>query len=248
MRQQDELVCINTTRVAAEHPPLALGPTMGLMRLYLSSFRTGQHPEKLLGLAGRGRRTALIPNAVDGLDAQVRAAGLGRDLADLRAVGLDPAILDLRQSGSLEQLADYDIVWVRGGNVFVLRRVLADTGADDRLVELLRRDALVYGGYSAGACVLAPDLFGLQEVDDVTAVVEPLMSGLALLDRPFVPHVRSPSHPETAACDAVSATYAAAGQSHWALRDGEVLLVDGEKVELLPAQNRMPTVRPTTRL
>jgi dipeptidase E len=47
--------------------------------------------------------------------------------------------------------------------------------------------------------------------------------------------VRSPSHPESAACDTVSATYAAAGQPHWALRDGEVLLVDGEKSEFLPA-------------
>jgi hypothetical protein len=143
-------------------------------------------------LAGGGLRTALIPNALDGLDAQVRAAGLDRDLHDLHAVGLDVTVLDLRQEGSLEQLSDYDIVWVRGGNVFVLRRVLADTGADDQLVELLRCDAMVYGGFSAGACVLAPDLNGLEQVDDVTAVVEPLMSGLALLDRPFVPHVRSP--------------------------------------------------------
>src|SRR5450759_3576283 len=52
--------------------------TMSLVRLYLSSFRTGQHPERLLGVAGVGRRTALVPNALDGLDAQVRAAGLDR--------------------------------------------------------------------------------------------------------------------------------------------------------------------------
>jgi dipeptidase E len=83
--------------------------------------------------------------------------------------------------------------------------------------------------------VLAPDRNGLEQVDDVTAVVELPMSGLALVDRPFVPHVRSPNHPETAACDTVSATYVAAGQPHWALRDGEVLLIDREKVELLPA-------------
>jgi hypothetical protein len=50
-----------------------------------------------------------------------------------------------------------------------------------------------------------------------------------------VSHVCSPNNPETAACDTVCATYVAAGQPHWALRDGEVLLVDGEKVDLLPA-------------
>jgi hypothetical protein len=63
---------------------------------------------------------------------------------------------------------------------------------------------MVYCGYSARASVLAADLNGLEWVDDVSAVVEPLMSGLALLERPFIPHVLSPNHPDTAACDAVS--------------------------------------------
>jgi dipeptidase E len=202
------------------------------MRLYLSSFRTGAHPDALVALAG-GRRTALIPNALDGLPAEARDAGLQRDLGDLGGIGLDVTLVDLRKPGAVPSLGDYDIVWVRGGNVFVLRRVLADTGADAVLVDLLRSDTAVYGGYSAGACVLAPDLTGLEAVDDPHVVADPLMTGLGLLDRPFVPHVRSPEHPETAACDAVSAAYAAAGQPHWALRDGEVLLVDGARTELL---------------
>ncbi|MGI5212490.1 Type 1 glutamine amidotransferase-like domain-containing protein [Plantactinospora sp. CA-290183] len=203
------------------------------MRLYLSSFRTGAHPERLLELADGGR-TALIPHALDGLPADVRAAGLARDLDDLSALGLDVTVVDLRRPGAPRSLADHDIVWVRGGNVFVLRRVLADTGADTVLVDLVRRDAVVYGGYSAGACVLAPDLAALALIDDPGAVPDPVTAGLALLDRPLVPHVRTPDHPESAACDALSAAYTAAGQPHWALRDGEVLLVHGERTELLP--------------
>lgn len=122
---------------------------------------------------------------------------------------------------------------MRGGNVFVLRRALADSGADRVLIDLIRRDAIVYAGYSAGACVLSPDLTGLEHVDDIKAVANPLTTGLALLDRPFVPHVRSPGHPETAACDAVAAAYAEAGRPHWALRDGEVLVVDDRRSEVL---------------
>lgn len=205
------------------------------MRLYLSSFRTGAHPDRLVALAGTGRRTALVPNALDGVPADMRENGLRRDFDDLRAAGLDVTLTDLTEPGVVPGLAAYDIVWVRGGNVFVLRRVLADTGADTVLRDLLRRDAVVYGGYSAGACVLAPDLDGLRLVDDPAAVAEPLMTGLGLLDRPFVPHVRSPGHPETAACDAVSAAYATARRPHWALRDGEVLLVTGDQTQLLPA-------------
>ncbi len=110
---------------------------------------------------------------------------------------------------------------------------LADSGADEALVTLLQRDQVAYGGYSAGACVLGPDLTELERVDDPTAVVAPVTTGLGLLDRPFVPHVRSPDHPESVLCDEVAAAYAARGQAHWALRDGEVLLVDGAAVEVL---------------
>lgn len=35
------------------------------MRLYLSSFRMGDHPEKLARLAGRGASVAVIANAMD---------------------------------------------------------------------------------------------------------------------------------------------------------------------------------------
>ena len=94
------------------------------MRLYLSSFRIGAHPERLLSLAG-GRRTAVVANAMDGGPVAERATGLQQELSDLGALGLDVAELDLRQPEATDQLAGFDIVWVRGGNVFVLRRVLA---------------------------------------------------------------------------------------------------------------------------
>jgi hypothetical protein len=76
--------------------------------------------------------------------------------------------------------------------------------------------ALVYAGYSAGACVLSPSLRGLEAVDDAGAVTrvygaEPVRDGLGLLDEAFVPHYRSPGHPETAAIELVVARYAADG-------------------------------------
>jgi dipeptidase E len=225
---------MNVSKPSAGCSPTSPRRHTDQMRLYLSSFRTGAHPDRLLRLLAGRRRTALIPNALDGLPADVREAGLQRDFKDLCGLGLDVTVTDLCQPGSNESLADYDLLWVRGGNVFMLRRVLADSGCDAVLVDLVRRDAVIYGGYSAGACVLAPDLSGLELVDNPGVVAAPITTGLGLLDRPFVPHVRSPGHPETAACDAESAAYTAAGRQHWALRDGEVLLIDGDAVEFLP--------------
>lgn len=114
------------------------------MRLYLSSFRTGAHPDALVAMAD-GRRTALTPNALYGMSTEARDAALQRDLDDLGTVGLDVTLVDLKEPAAVHSLADYDIVWVRGGNVFMLRRVLADTGADAVLLDLLRSDMLVYG-------------------------------------------------------------------------------------------------------
>lgn len=205
------------------------------VRLYLSSFRLGPHQQRLLQLLGDGRRTALVMNALDGVPQSDRAAGLRRDVAELEAAGLVVTLVDLHEPGAVEALAGFDLIWVRGGNTFVLRRVLADSGADRALVDLLRRDAVVYGGYSAGPCVLGPDLDELRHVDDITAVAEPITAGLGLLDRPFVPHVDSPGHPETVTCSEIAAHYRERGQSHWALSDGQVLIIDGQAAELLPA-------------
>jgi dipeptidase E len=203
------------------------------MRLYLSSFRVGAQPQRLLALLGPGRRCALVPNAVEGVPGEVRAPHLRRDVDELEAIGLDVTVVDLRRPEAAESLAQYDLVWVRGGNTFVLRRALADSGADEALLTLLGADALVYGGYSAGGCVLSPDLGFVAAVDDINEVADPITTGLGLLDRPFVPHTGSPGHPETEACDALSADLGRRGVEHWALSDGDVLVVEGEDTQLL---------------
>ena len=78
------------------------------MRLYLSSFRTGDHPEHLVALIGRdGRRSVVIANAMDDAPPDVRRAGVELELAALADLGLDAAELDLRdyagQQGRLRQ-------------------------------------------------------------------------------------------------------------------------------------------------
>jgi len=126
------------------------------VRLYLSSFRTGDHPEHLVALIGRdGRRSVVIANAMDDAPPDVRRAGVDRELAALADLGVSAAELDLRdyadQQGRLRQdLAGVCLAWLRGGNTFMLRYALLRSGADDLFRELLAADALVYAGYSAG--------------------------------------------------------------------------------------------------
>lgn len=213
------------------------------MRLYLSSFRLGLHPAELVRLAGgRGAPVAVVSNALDGLGADRDPEREARELVDLRAVGLVPEELDLRDhvgdpEGVGDRLAHVGLCWVRGGNTFVLRRAMLAAGFDEAARPLIEAGALAYGGYSAGACVLAPTLRGIELVDDPHVVppgADPTVpwDGVGLLDVWIVPHVDS-LHPESAAMDAVVARYRADGTPHVVLRDGEVLLVEDGTRRLL---------------
>jgi dipeptidase E len=102
---------------------------------------------------------ALVGNAPDDL----RQDGVAREVDELSSLNFAVAEVDLRNgTEAAEQLLAVDVIWVRGGNVFVLRRALSDSGADAVIVDLRDRDAVVYAGYSAGTCVLAADLHGLE--------------------------------------------------------------------------------------
>ncbi|MFC5180331.1 Type 1 glutamine amidotransferase-like domain-containing protein [Actinomadura harenae] len=210
------------------------------MRLYLSSFRTGDRPDLLLGLCGgAGREIAVIADALDAAPEETRAECVRREIAALDALGFAGTEIDLRdyagRPGDLAgELQRFPAVWVRGGNVFALRYAMARSGADVLLTKLIQDDAIVYAGYSAGACVLAPGLRGLDACDAPDAAPETIWDGLGVLGFAFVPHVDSPGHPECEALTQVAGVYRASGVPYRALRDGQVLVVDGETSSIVP--------------
>ncbi len=140
----------------------------------------GDHPEHLVALVGGdGRRSVVIANAMDDAPRDVRRAGVELELAALADLGVGAAELDLRgyfgqQQRLRQDLAGVSMAWLCGGNTFMLRYALYLSGADTVFRELLAANALVYAGYSAGACILSPSLRGLELVDDAYAVTRAL--------------------------------------------------------------------------
>lgn len=204
------------------------------MRLYLSSYQLGNQPERLLSLLGEGRRTAVISNAGD-LNPQTeeRDARHKQQMEELRNMGLEPIDLDLRNYfGKTEELKKvllgFNLIWVKGGNAFVLRRAFLQSGADTIIKDLLTSDLLVYGGYSAGIDMLTPSLRGTELVDDPNAVPEGynpeiIWNCLGILPYAVAPHYKS-DHPESAAVDK-SVEYLINNHIPFiALRDGEVIV------------------------
>ncbi len=208
------------------------------MRLYLSSFRNGNQPEALLNLLSGKKRTALIANAVDLDNPEERQRKVIEEIDRLAALGLDVSDIDLRdyfgKSAELSgKLAQYDLLWVRGGNSFVLRRACAQSGADTIIKDLVMKDRIVYGGYSAGIDLVATDLHGVDLVDDPYRVPdgynpEIIWSGLGILQYTVNAHYKS-EHPESADIDKSIKYMIEHHIPFMALRDGEAIVIDGEE-------------------
>ena len=208
------------------------------MRLYLSSERLGERAGALLAMLN-GSRVAVIANGYDGSSAMARdiyRTEVYDPMAEFQALGLEPSEVDLRahfgDAPSLRQrLKSYDLVWVMGGNSFVLRRAMKQSGFDNVVRDLLDINAIAYGGYAAGAVVAGPNLRGLELMDDPFELPEgydePLVwSGLGLTPFAIVPHYRS-RHPEAASAEKVVSYMRARRTRYRALSDGEVIVQIG---------------------
>lgn len=215
------------------------------MRLYLSSFGLGNQPQRLVNLVAGHSRAVVILNAYDELAPSQRALRLEREITALQHLGLTTTELDLRHyfapttrpNALAAVLHDVGLIWVRGGNTFVLRRAMEVSGFAHLLPDLLTRDALVYGGYSAGIVVLSPSLHGIDIVDDPYRVPDgynatPIWEGLGIVPYAFAPHYQS-DHPEAAAVATLVQYYSDHNISYKALRDGEVLVVHGNQEEII---------------
>ncbi len=212
------------------------------MRLYLSSYGLGNKPEEMLPLIGDNKRTAIIMNAQDNTLPENRAERLQREIDGLTSLGLQPQELDLRNYfGKTDELkdaiTDFGYFWVRGGNVFLLRRAYKQSGFDNLLTELLQNDTAAYGGFSAGICVLAPSLRGIELVDPKDDVAEGydkdvVWDGVGVLDYAIAPHYKS-DHPESDDINKCVEYFADNHILFKALRDGEAIVINGENERIV---------------
>lgn len=202
------------------------------MRLYLSSLDLGDATAELVALAPRAR-VALILNALDG-DPASRAVWHSRETEQLEALGFRVDALDLRgffgEPDALRAvLAGFDMVWINGGNTFVLMRAMRLSGFDRIVRTRLAADSIVYAGFSAATVAATPSLRGIAAADDPNAVpegypAEIVWDGLGLLPFHVVVHDR-PGDPDSAAIAEEVAFYQREGLPYRTLRDGQVLVV-----------------------
>jgi dipeptidase E len=208
------------------------------MKLYLSSYKLGNEIDKLKELLSSGnKKIAYISNALDfSDDLERRKKSEQSDIEQLNGLGIDLNIelVDLREyfgkQGELkEKILEFDVIWVRGGNVLVLRQAMKLSGLDTILRDLVKKDNLVYGGYSAGVCVLAPTLKGIDLIDDSKIMpygdqVGTIWEGLGILNYSIVPHYKS-DHPDSENAGKAIEYMIENKIPFKALKDGEVIII-----------------------
>jgi dipeptidase E len=164
------------------------------MKLYLGS-KYIQFPTALSTLVDAPPKTAVVyvvVNAFDNYPDERRKIHIQTMLSSLAEIGYSYKMLDLREfvnkkSDLKKLLLDADLLWVSGGNVFYLRYILQQSGLDD-ILPMLLKNGLTYGGDSAGAAVLGPNLRGLDMLDDPTEAPDTLFEGLGITPFVILPH------------------------------------------------------------
>lgn len=216
------------------------------MKLFLSSYRAGNHSQELLDFLGDIKKVAFISNAKDYKIKTERDKSMRENFDFWQSIGIEPTEIDLRpffhKPGVEKLLEDFDFVWLAGGNTFLLRRALSYSGLDKFLIEKVKTGKLIYGGESAGAIMAAPTLRGSEDEDspghedDPNYVPEPyqkeiLWDGLGFLDFVLVPHYKNP---EIAESIEGYIEYLKQHQIEFkTLTEQEVYMVDGGKIEVL---------------
>lgn len=185
-------------------------------------------------ISRNGPRIALIPNSRDMFsDGERKEKGVTSDVSSLEALGFKVTVISLKDYfGNTERLRDdikkFNAFFAIGGNAFVLRQAMKQSGFDDYLKEISCFDNYLYAGYSAGICILAPDMHGLELADDPTANpynCEAIYEGLGLIDYLPIPHYKS-DHPESKAMGLVAEYLDTRNIKYITLHDGDVIIED----------------------
>lgn len=208
------------------------------MKLYLSSYKFGNHPEKLTELAGSNKKVAVIMNAVDFGDKERQQNGLLAQIEKLNELGFEAKGLDLRNYfGKKDELKEYlkgiGMVWIHGGNAFILKRAFEQSGFDLLIKEFVINDQIIYAGFSAAVCMTAPTLRGTELVDDPNIVPEGYSldfnwDGLGFIPYNVAVHYQS-NHPESRLIEKEVEYFKEKDMPYKTLQDGEVIIVENTK-------------------
>lgn len=224
------------------------------MRLYLASDNLGGFADILIELVGNNKKALIISNARDYRSLDDRKAIVDEDVGMLEKCGFDVVELDLRKYFSnAPKLREYidnykpGLVFAVGGNLYALATALHLSGMGNILRDDLSQDKYVYGGYSAGSMVASYDLlnyldsYGRRSSDRLEQTIElygeAFTDGLGLINEYVTPHADREKF--RLSCKEAEADISGRGLTPIVLNDTDVVVMNGEKIDVLRKGNRL---------
>lgn len=208
------------------------------MKLYLSSYKVGNKAEELeKWIVEHNNKICLIPNSRDIYpEGERKTEGIQKDVKELEDLGFEVTVISLKdyfnnKEELYERLEKFSAFYVIGGNTFALRQAMYLSGFDKFLKSIENNPNYLYAGYSAGICVLAKDMHGLDVCDNPNINpygIETIWEGLGYFDYIFLPHYKS-NHKETKLIDDSVEFCIKNNIKFKTLRDGDVILEDISK-------------------
>lgn len=203
------------------------------MNFYLSSYKVGDRTDELKKwINEHGNKICLIPNSRDIYpESERKANGIKEDVNELTDLGFDVTVISLKdyfdnKEELINKLKGFNAFYVIGGNTFALRQAMYLSGFDEYLKTIENSSDFLYAGYSAGICVLAKDLHGLDVCDDPNINpygIDTMWDGLGYFDYIFLPHYKS-NHKETELIDASVEYCNQHNIKYKTLKDGDVII------------------------
>jgi dipeptidase E len=213
------------------------------MRLFLSSYRAGNYPDRLVELFGKGSKIGVITNAKDYKTPEGRKTRIKENFDYMEATGLKPEEIDLRkyfddQTDLEKDIRKYTALWLQGGNVFLLRRALRQSRLEPILADLVRKNEIVLGGESAGAIIMGPTLkYSEVDTDEDSPNYIPegydkevIWEGLNFVDYVPVPHYQTPGY---IGIDDFIKNLEKEKIPYKTMTDDQAILINGDKEEFL---------------
>lgn len=213
------------------------------MRLFLSSYRAGNYSDQLAKLFGKGTEVAVITNAKDYQPAEERPVNVKEVLNFFISLGMNPTEVDLRKyfndSKNLEKdLRKYTAFWLAGGNVFLLRRAIRQSGLEPLLGDGVRKNEIILGGESAGAIIMGPTLkYSEVDTDEDSPNYIPsgynrevIWEGLDFIAYVPVPHYQTPGY---VGIDDYIKNLDKERIPYKKMTDDQAILINGDKEEFL---------------
>ena len=210
------------------------------MNFYLSSYKVGDRADELKKWINQnGNKICLIPNSRDIYpESERKANGIKEDVNELTDLGFEVTVISLKdyfdkKEELINKLKEFSAFYVIGGNTFALRQAMYLSGFDEYLKTIENSSDYLYAGYSAGICVLAKDLHGLDVCDDPNINpygIDTMWDGLGYFDYIFLPHYKS-NHKETELIDASVVYCKQHNIKYKTLKDGDVIICQTENIQ-----------------